>query len=169
MNISITPELPQCLLHAHEQSWKLSGEGVLSWTVFNLYRARLYVSGTFYDPSQPFVLDLSYLRTLPAAMIVSASVDELKRLRAPPAEILQSWSEALLRIVPDVTLGAQLAGCFIPGFGVKFYSATHHLGDITDPVFAEAFAAIWLDPDTRSASLRASLLGDSLLDTQAGS
>ena len=141
---------------------------MFSWTVFKLYRARLFVSGDQYDASQPFVLDLSYLRTLPAEMIVSASIDELKRLREPALDILQSWTDALRRIVPDVTLDDRLVGCFTPGQGVSFYSATALLGEIRDPAFAEAFAAIWLDPDTRSASLRESLLGEGAAALKAG-
>ena len=141
---------------------------MFSWTVFKLYRARLFVSGVQYDANQPFVLDLSYLRTLPAEMIVSASIDELKRLRQPAPEVLESWSETLRRIVPDVTLDDRLVGCFTPGQGVSFYSATELLGEINDPAFAEAFAAIWLDPDTRSASLRESLLGEGADSLKAG-
>ena len=155
--------LPSCLLNESPQTWRLSGEGIFSWTVFNLYRARLFVSGNAYDATQPFILDLCYLRTLPAEMIISASIDELKRLRNPAPELLQSWSEALRRIVPDVGLNDRLVGCFIPGNAVKFYSVTALLGEISDPLFAEGFAAIWLDPATRNTALREALLG---LDTR---
>ena len=92
-------------------------------------------------------------------MIISASLQELTRLRNPSAERLQSWSDALQRIVPDVVLNDRLIGCFIPGQTVKFYSANALLGEISDPLFAEGFAAIWLDPDTRSTTLREALLG----------
>lgn len=162
LTTSQTDYFPECLQRDFPYTWIMSGEGVFNWTVFKLYRARLYVSGLHYDPAQPFLLELSYLRTLPAEMIVSASVDELKRLRQPSSETLQSWSEALNSIVPDVTLDDRLIGCFVPGKGITFYSADQQLGQIADPVFAEAFAAIWLDPDTRSGPLREALLGQSL-------
>ena len=168
LNTTQTDLLPQALLSAHPHTWTMSGEGVFSWTVFKLYRARLFVSGARYDVSQPFVLDLSYLRTLPAEMIVSASIDELKRLRQPAPEVMQSWSDTLHRIVPDVTLDDRLVGCFTPGQGVSFYSATALLGEISDPAFAEAFAAIWLDPETRSSSLRASFLGEGAVTLKEG-
>ena len=99
------------------------------------------------------------MRNLPAEMIISASMQELARLRNPSAELLQTWSEALQRIVPDVGLNDRLIGCFIPGQTVKFYSANALLGEVSDPVFAEGFAAIWLDPETRSSTLREALLG----------
>ena len=127
-----------------------------------MYRARLFVSGSAYEVDQPFILDLCYLRTLPAEMIISASLDELKRLRNPAPALLQSWSEALRRIVPDVGLNDRLVGLFIPGKAVKFYSASRSLGEINDPLFVEGFAAIWLDPATRNKALREALLG---LDT----
>ena len=159
-------QIPECVTLDFPHNWTLSGEGLFNWTVFKLYRARLYVSGQHYDATPPFILELSYLRTLPSEMIVSASVDELKRLREPSAETLQAWSEALHRIVPNVTLDDRLVGCFVPGEGITFYSAHERLGEIPDPAFAEAFAAIWLDPDTRSGSLREALLGSSLGSTQ---
>ncbi len=168
LNTSSKDLLPSSLLIDCPQAWIVSGEGVFSWTVFKLYRARLFVSGVKYDANQPFILDLCYLRTLPAEMIVSASMDELKRLRNPSAEIVQSWSDALMRIVPDVALDDRLVGCFTPGVGVKFYSATEFLGEIKDPAFAEGFAAIWLDPATRSTALRESLLGIDAGGIQAG-
>ena len=151
--------LPPCFLNDSSQIWRLTGEGIFSWTVFNLYRARLFVSGGAYDANQPFILDLCYLRTLPAQMIISASLDELKRLRNPAPELLQSWSEALRRIVPDVGLNDRLVGHFIPGKGVRFYSSVAWLGEMNDPLFAEGFAAIWLDPATGNTALREALLG----------
>lgn len=162
LTLSQADDLPASLIRDFPHTWTLSGEGVFTWTVFKLYRARLYVSGQCYDATQPFILELSYLRTLPCEMIVSASVEELKRLRQPSPETLQTWSDSLNSIVPDVTLDDRLVGCFVPGQGISFYSASERLGEIPDPVFAEAFAAIWLDPDTRSAPLREALLGKNL-------
>ena len=166
MNHSQIDLLPACLLSDSSQTWRLSGEGIFSWTVFKLYRARLFVSGGVYEATQPFILDLCYLRTLPAEMIISASLDELKRLRNPAPEQLQSWSEALRRIVPDVGLNDRLVGYFIPGQAVRFYSATAFLGEVADPAFGEGFAAIWLDPATRSTTLRQALLGFDARSTQ---
>lgn len=104
------------------------------------------------------MLELSYLRTLTAEQIVSTSMDELKRLRNPAPEVLSRWSHDLMQIVPDVGLGDRLVGWFRPEIGVQFYSSTQLLGTMDDPVFAESFAAIWLDEQTRSPSLREALL-----------
>lgn len=159
MNSSQNDLLPSCLQSDLPRAWRLLGEGTFSWTVFKLYRARLFITGDGYVADQPFILELCYLRNLPAEMIISASLQELTRLRNPSTELLQTWSDALHHIVPDVGLNDRLIGCFIPGQTVKFYSANAMLGEVSDPVFAEGFAAIWLDPETRSTTLRESLLG----------
>ena len=169
LNTSISDVFPQKMIEAAGADWNLSGEGVFSWSVFKLYRARLFVSGQCFDAKQPFVLDLSYLRTLSAQQIVSTSMDELKRLRDPSAQALIAWSQALMNIVPDVTLGDRLIGWFRPGTGVQFYSSTQSLGSVNDPVFSEAFAAIWLDVQTRSPGLRLALLGNTCVTPSVGS
>ena len=168
LNNSQLSYLPDALLNDVAQTWTLSGEGVMSWTVFKLYRARLFVAGDYYDPAQHFVLDLTYLRNLTAEMIVSASIDELNRLRQPDAELLKKWTDSLMQIVPDVGLDDRLIGCFTPQQGVRFYDATGFLGEIVDARFAESFAAIWLDPQTRSSSLRQALLGENPARPQTG-
>jgi len=159
LNTATTDTFPQDLIDVAGNAWRLNGEGVLSWSVFKLYRARLFVMGENFDAQQPFVLELSYLRTLTAQQIVSTSIEEIKRLRGVSPDALKQWSDALMRIVPDVVLGDRLVGWFRPGLGVKFYSATQALGVIDDAVFVESFSAIWLDEQTHSPSLRESLLG----------
>lgn len=154
-------DLPMIVKKAHSHRWKLSGEGVFSWTVFRFYLARLFVSGERYDPTAEHVLDLEYLRSLPASQIISISMDEIKRLRSCDHAALTRWSDDLSSFLPDVSLGDRLIGVFTPGEGVRFYSAHALLGEINDPVFAEAFAAIWLDPASKADKLRLALLGQS--------
>ncbi len=152
------PTLPSVVLRAFPGAWQLSGEAVFSWSVFRLYRARLYALGAF-EPGLPYALDLSYLRRLSAAQIVSTSIEEIQRLRSPAPQMLSEWAHALGALMPDVELGDHLTGLFLPGGGVRFFSNTDELGEIADPAFAEAFGAIWLDPATRSPAVRAALLG----------
>ena len=150
--------LSEVVRQALPGGWQLNGEAVFSWSVFRLYRARLYTLGVF-APTAPYALDFAYLRNLPATQIVSTSVEEIQSLRAPGPQTLSRWAEALAAILPDVGLGDHLTGLFIPGEGVRFFSAVTELGEIADPDFAEAFGAIWLDPATRSPAVRAALLG----------
>lgn len=151
--------LPDSFTHSCPDSWQLCGEGVFSWSVFRFYEARLLTQTGVFDPVAPFLLSLHYLRKLPGQQIVSTSIDEIARLADVEPKRLREWSEALMRIIPDVSLGDQLLGWFVPGVRVTFYSATQELGRMDDPVFVNAFSAIWLDERTRSPHLRHALLG----------
>ena len=143
---------------AQGHAWKLSGSGVFSWSVFRLYRASLFVQGSI-DSGLPYALELSYLRRVSAQQIADTSVQQMQRLGFGQSEQLQAWREQLLGLLPNVALGDRLIGLFVPGREVVFFDATRRLGVISDPVFAEGFAAIWLDPRTEGQALRQSLLG----------
>jgi len=151
--------LPDSFTRSCPEVWQLCGEGVFSWSVFRFYKARLFTLTGRFDPRAPFLLDLNYLRKLPGQQIVSTSIDEMARLSAVDLPRQKQWSDILMRIIPDVSLGDRLLGWFIPGVRVTFYSATEQLGQIEDAEFVEAFSAIWLDERTRSPSLREALLG----------
>lgn len=156
---NLSGPLPAVVTSDFALDWKVCGSGVLTWSVFRLYRVTLHVPGA-YDAAHPFAIDLSYLRRIPAAQIVERSIEEIGRLRAPDQETLTRWQGALAALIPDVSLGSRLIGVFEPGRGVTLYSDAQRLGEVCDPKFAEAFAAIWLDPQTRSPALRAALLGE---------
>ena len=156
---SQSEELPK---HLHKQvggTWSLCGQGIFSWSVFKFYTIRLLTPSGQFDAAQPYILDLSYLRKLPAQQIVMISLQEIERLFAPETEQVVSWRQALEAIIPDVGLGDRLFGWFKPDEGVYFFSSDRALGSILDPEFARAFAAIWLDPRTLRPALREALLG----------
>jgi len=150
--------LAKSVVHYHPGAWQLIGTGIFSWSVFKLYRASLFALGEF-DPGRPYALELSYLRAISAEQIVTTTLREIERLCAPETSQIKDWAVALLNIVPDVRLGDRLVGLFLPNEGVKFFSEHAYLGEIMDAQFTQAFAAIWLDPQTRSPSLRLQLLG----------
>jgi hypothetical protein len=112
-----------------------------------------------FDSTQPFLLDLQYLRALTGQQIVSTSIDEIARLFELSENHRSAWSEALYGMIPNVALGDRLLGWFVPESGVQFFSATQSLGNIQDPEFVRMFSAIWLDERTRSPQLRLALLG----------
>jgi hypothetical protein len=151
--------LPEAFKRACADAWQLSGEGVFSWSVFKLYRARLLTHTGAFDPAKPFLLDLHYLRTLKGEQIVSTSLDEIARLNAITEEQRRKWTQILSDIIPDVGLGDRLLGWFMPGKQVEFFSATQVLGLVQDADFVRMFSAIWLDERTRSPQLRQALLG----------
>ncbi len=152
---------PEAFSKACADTWRLCGEGVFSWSVFRFYKAALLTRTGVFEPGEPFLLDLHYLRKLPGQQIVSTSLEEMARLSEFDAQRQRAWSEALLGIIPDVGLGDRLLGWFVPEDKVTFYSATRLLGQIEDPEFVRIFSAIWLDERTRSPQLRSALLGKS--------
>lgn len=153
--------LPDALRREFGLSWSVRGSGVLSWSVFRLYRATLHVVGT-YDPTKPFIIDLQYLRRIASDQIVLRSLEEMRRLLAPAQNLPAHWQQALEALIPDVESGSRLVGVFEPGRRVVFFSGSARLGEIADPEFTALFAAIWLDPRTRSPELRRALLGESM-------
>jgi hypothetical protein len=135
------------------------GAGTLRWFGLHVYDARLFVQGDRYDPSRPFTLALRYGRDFAGERIAQTSIDEIRRLGfGTPAE-RERWLEAMRGLFPDVKRGDELAGVFQPGRGVQFVLNGRPIGEVADPAFAGAFAAIWLDPRTRAPELRAALLG----------
>ncbi|MEI8401643.1 MAG: chalcone isomerase family protein [Alcaligenaceae bacterium] len=152
-------ELPQHVLEQVGHNWALCGRGIFSWSVFKFYTIRLLTPSGRFDSTQPYILDLSYLRKLSAQQIVTITLQEIERLVCPETEQSASWRQALESIVPDVSLGDRLFGWFKPDEGVYFFSAHRALGSILDAEFARAFAAIWLDPRTQRPALRQALLG----------
>ncbi|WMD20308.1 chalcone isomerase family protein [Achromobacter seleniivolatilans] len=163
MSNSSEAALPAALLDAHPAQWRLVGKGLFTWSVFRLYHAYLYAPAA--SASTPFNLDgdfalmLRYLRNIPGEQIVTTSTQEIARLTDTSTASLAEWTESMTRIFPDVASGDRLTGLFLRGQGVGFYSGDTLAGEIDSPAFARAFAAIWLDPRTRSPALRAGLLG----------
>jgi hypothetical protein len=158
-------ELPVHVLEQAIGPWALCGQGVFSWSVFKFYTIRLLTASGRFDPTEPYILDLSYLRKLSSQQIVTITLQEIERLVSPAIEQAVNWRQDLEAIVPDVVLGDQLLGWFKPDEGVYFFSAQRALGSILDPEFARVFAAIWLDPRTQRPALREALLGSERVAT----
>jgi len=145
-------ELPQA---------KAVGQGELSWFGLSIYSAVLWSEHQPFNPQQPFALQLTYHRHITGERIARVSIDEIKRLfkQRFSADRLEQWEQAMSRAFPDVNDGDQLVGIFIPHRGCRFYDGKSRTAEISDPEFAEAFFAIWLDPRSKDSSLREHLLG----------
>lgn len=87
----------------------MQGQGEMRWFGFSLYEARLWTPPDQPVPTQRrpeadanFALELTYTRDIPGARLVSASIDELKRLGwTDPAQLVR-WEAALAQVFPDV-------------------------------------------------------------------
>ncbi|UOD49754.1 chalcone isomerase family protein [Orrella daihaiensis] len=151
--------LPTALTERFAGDWHVHGQGLFTWSVFRVYRAALHIAGECFAADQIYALDLNYLRNVTAEQIAQTSVDEMQRIADVDAQTAERWGELLVGILPDVKLGDRLIGVFEPGVGVAFFNRDGVLGEIRDPAFVIAFAAVWLDEQTRAPALRAKLLG----------
>jgi len=153
--------LPE-VIRAGEPGWRQWGSGEMTWFGISLYRATLWVAGAGADPenlpgSSSIALQLDYRRDIPRERLVQSSLDEMRRLGADEAQLAR-WASDLRRVFPEVKEGDSIVGVHHPGRGASFYHRGQASGEIVDAEFARRFFAIWLDPDTRSPSLRTALL-----------
>lgn len=141
---------------AKAQAWQQWGSGDMRFLGFALYRATLWVAGTGIDNS-PHALTLHYRRNISREQLVSASLDEMRRLGSPDAAVAR-WRADLERVFPDVKAGERIIGLHLPGQGARLYHQGRMTGEVNDADFAQRFFAIWLAPRTRSPEVRALLL-----------
>jgi hypothetical protein len=156
---SLVYALPEAVRKG-EADWRQWGSGEMTWLGFSLYRATLWVVGepaTELPASFPSALQLDYQRDIPRDRLVQTSVDEMRRLGASEAQ-LQRWEPELRRVFPDVKEGDSIIGVHYPGRGAAFFHRGRPTGEVRDADFARLFFAIWLDPRSRSPSLRTALL-----------
>ncbi|MFJ4153697.1 chalcone isomerase family protein [Pseudomonas sp. NPDC089752] len=137
------------------------GSGEFTWFGFTVYTARLWGADSPQGWQAPFALELIYHRALSRDTLVQASVDEMRRLtdRPLPQATLERWTQAMHEAFVDVQPGTRITGLYLPGQGCRFYVDGQLRHEVSDPAFARAFFAIWLDPRARDPQLRQRLLG----------
>ncbi|RYX94572.1 MAG: hypothetical protein EOO28_14500 [Comamonadaceae bacterium] len=138
------------------------GTGRLTVWGFDVYDAALLAEPGFRHTdfsSQPFALELAYLRGFTAEAIARRSLEEIQRTAAiEPAKAAQ-WQRALAAAFPDVKAGDRIAGVNQPGVGVVFITNGKPTGEIRNTEFARHFFGIWLAPSTSEPKLRQALIG----------
>jgi hypothetical protein len=141
---------------------RLAGQGDMRWLGIPLYAAQLWTTApaqTAHNLHQaPFALELRYAVRISGTTLAESSTQEITRLGWGDAQARQRWHEAMQRVFPDVTRGDRLTGLHVPGQGAQFFFNDRPVGRIDDPVFSQAFFAIWLDPRTQAPQLRQALL-----------
>ncbi|MBC7684119.1 MAG: chalcone isomerase family protein [Bdellovibrionales bacterium] len=147
-------------LETHVPQARLAGHGPFTYFGINVYDAELWVGEKGYQPGQPFALELRYARKLDGIKIAQASADEMEKLGMGSTAQRTAWLARMKEIFPDVTQGSRIAGVFLPAGGVRFYLDGKPLATVPDQEFANAFFAIWLDPNTSAKKLRLALLRD---------
>lgn len=137
------------------------GRGRLTWLGFGIYEASLYTPDGRYTGLQsgrPVALSLWYQRKFTKAELIEITRNEWERLGAAPAPRRAAWVAALERQWVDVRKGDNMTAVVVPGGETRFYRQDRLLGTVADPAFGPAYLAIWLDPRTAVADLRAEML-----------
>ena len=148
-------------LNAALPQHRLIGKGRLTVWGFEVYDARLWAQPGFKADSlttQPFALELAYLRDFAGKDIAERSLKEMRRLATISDEQAKNWINEMLRVIPDVKKGDRLMGIHRPGMGVQLLVNGKSSGDIRDADFARLFFGIWLSPKTSEPKVRAGLL-----------
>lgn len=148
------------------QDGRLVGSGDFTWFGLRLYSARTFSPVTPLAWSQPFVLELTYHRSLSRDTLVEASLDEMRRLGGADLSeaTLARWAALMREAFVDVRPGTRIAGLYQPGKGGSFYVDGQLRRQFDDAGFARGFFAIWLDPRARDPQLRQRLSGLSAND-----
>ncbi len=141
-------------------SLKASGGGLLRIFGFQIYNAYLWTPvGSTFDPTQPHVLDIHYLRTFSAKQLAERSIDEMRGQGTGSEAVYPKWTSEMLRVFADVKEGDRLTGVATTHRTAKFFHNGTFRGEVTDPAFTDAFFGIWLSDKTSQPGMRDRLLG----------
>ncbi|MEE4015280.1 chalcone isomerase family protein [Roseibium sp. FZY0029] len=138
---------------------ELVGKGRMTFLGFKVFDAELYAPRGTYNPSAPFALKLTYLRSFKGKQIAESSVKEIRRQGGVSDAQLAKWQSQMEAIFPSVTPGQSITGVRNSSGHAEFYLGNRKLGTIADPAFTKKFFAIWLGGNTRDPQLRAKLVG----------
>ncbi len=138
---------------------KLVGETELTVMWFRIYQAELYTdSGKYTGIEAPLWLQLTYLRNIKQSKLLSETQAQWHDLGLDQQHDLAPWLAKLKQLWPSVRKGDQLLFVMEPKRSL-FYLNDKLLGQIDDPAFGPAFAAIWLAPNANYSKNRLELIG----------
>ena len=129
---------------------------------FNIYDAKLWEADGFAAPNyatEPFALELRYLRDFKGEMIAERSLAEMRRLGAISEEKASTWLASMKKTFPDVKKGDLLIGIHRPDGTASFNLNGRPIGDVNDAEFTRFFFGIWLSANTSEPKMRRDLIG----------
>lgn len=138
----------------------VQGQSRLTVYFFKVYDATLFSPKGTYTPEQPFALRLAYLRDLDGKDIAERSIDEMRDLGYRDTTQLAQWLVEMELAFPDIKEGDVLTGVVDEQQHTTFYFNSKKRHVISDPLFTEAFFAIWLAEGTSQPRMRKALLGE---------
>lgn len=135
------------------------GKARLTMYFFKVYDATLYAPSGHWQESQPFALNLHYLRDFKGSEITRRSLEEIRAQGYRNEARLTDWSAKLMAIIPDVSAGAEITGVRDSAGNTTFFLGDRKLGMVADPEFTQHFFDIWLGLKTSQPILRRKLIG----------
>jgi hypothetical protein len=125
---------------------------------FKVYHATLWVSGRSWNASDPHAVELEPARTIPAATLIDAALEEMHDLNLGNKARLKVWRREMQEIVPSVKQGDDFV-IFCPVSGKTLvYLDGHQKGEVDDTTLCPAIMSIWLHPASSQQELRRALL-----------
>ena len=140
---------------------RLIGKGRLTYFGLQVYDARLWAMPGFQIDNlstQPFVLELAYLRNFDAVDVADRSIHEMRRSAVISDVQAKTWTAEMLRVFPNLKKGDRVMGVNKPGVGVSYLVNGKPTGEIRDVEFSKLFFGIWLSSKTSEPKLRSALL-----------
>ncbi len=135
------------------------GAAVMRFFGLKVYDIRLWSVSTQHRDDDLFALELVYDLSLKGSDVAKRSADEMRKIGYTDETKLARWTEAMMRVFPDIKQGDSLIGVSVPGKEARFYSKDKFIAAVPDPEFAKAFFGIWLSEKTSEPRLRERLLG----------
>lgn len=136
-----------------------AGSGRLTYLLWDVYDARLFVPQGKWSDEPPYALELRYLRDLDGGAIADRSAEEIRKQGFRDEVTLAAWHTQMRKLFPNVHQGSTLTGIYTAKGESLFYLSDQFIGKITDPSFGKHFFAIWLSEKTSEPQLRRRLLG----------
>lgn len=146
--------LPAPLRGQQAGAWELRGQAVVRWSVFDLYRVRYFAPGTEGYPGGNYAIEADYRRAIPSAMLVQATLDEMRRTGCPAQADAPETRDWLRFAFQDVARGDRIVAVVHGGVRIDVFHNGVPTARSNDPELVRAFAGIWLGPHSRVPQLR---------------
>ena len=137
---------------------QLVGSERFEYLFWDVYDAYLYAPDGQYLESEPYALELRYLRELDGEDIAKRSLDEMQGQGLKDKQRGQDWLEQMTSIFPNVKKGDRLLGVSDEQNVTHFFYNGEPVGKVEDEDFSRWFFGIWLSENTSEPAFRKALL-----------
>jgi len=138
-------------------SAQLVGSARMTYMMWDVYDAALYVPARSTTLAPPFALSLTYLREISARQIADRAIEEMRQQGHRNELQLAEWHSRMTGLFPNVGPGTNLTGMAMASGETMFFHDNQLLGVVPDAEFTSAFFNIWLGPRSSDEGMRTRL------------